>query len=65
MHTYAPCKIRCDSCTNFLVEKSSFEGFAPKRDYRVRQSTLCVSKNVIYIAFCLNCLKQGVGSTVD
>ena len=25
----------------------------------------CVSKNVIYIAFCLNCLKQGVGSTVD
>ena len=24
-----------------------------------------VSKNIIYIEFCLNCLKQGVGSTVD
>lgn len=23
------------------------------------------SKNVIYIAYCLSCLKQGVGSTVD
>ena len=31
----------------------------------VRWSTSCVSKNVIYIAFCLNCLKQGVRSTVD
>ena len=25
----------------------------------------CVSKNVIYVAFCLNCLKQGLGYTVD
>ena len=33
--------------------------------YKVRRSTSCVSKNVIYTAFCLNCLKQGVGSTVD
>ena len=37
----------------------------PKKVYKVRRSTSCVSKNVIYIAFCLNCLKQGVGSTVD
>ena len=29
------------------------------------QSCTEFSKNVIYIAFCLNCLKQGVGSTVD
>ena len=36
-----------------------------QRVYKIRQSTSCVSKNVIYIAFCLNCLKQGVGSTVD
>ena len=65
MHTYVPCKQRCDSCANFVVPKSSFECFATKRVYKVRRSTSCVSKNVIYIAFCLNCLKQGVGSTVD
>ena len=65
MHTYVSCKQRCDSCANFVVAKSSFECFATKRIYKVRRSTSCVSKNVIYIAFCLNCLKQGVGSTVD
>ena len=65
MHTYVPCKQRRDSRANFVVVKSSFECFATKRIYKVRWSTSCVSKNVIYIAFCLNCLKQGVGSTVD
>ena len=61
MHAYVPCKKRCDSCTNFVVAKSSFECFATKRVYKVRRSTSYVSKNVIYVAFCLNCLKQGVG----
>ena len=57
MHTYLPSKQRCDSCANFVVSKSSFECFATKRIYKVRRLTSCVSKNVIYIAFCLNCLK--------
>ena len=65
MLTYVPCKQRCDSCANFVAAKSSFECFATKRIYKVRWSTSCISKNVIYIAFCLNCLKQGVRSTVD
>ena len=65
MYTYVPCKKRCDSCTNFVVAKSSSECFATKRIYKVRRSTSCVFKNVICIVFCLNCLKQGVGSTVD
>ena len=65
IQTYVPCKRRCDSCANFVVAKSSFKCFATKRVYKVRQSTSCVSKNIIYIGFCLNCLKQGVGSTVD
>ena len=56
---------RCDSCTNFMVAKSSFKCFTTKRICKVRPSTSRVSKNVIYIAFCLNCLQQGVGSTVD
>ena len=65
MHTYVPCKKRCDSCANFVVAKSSSEWFATKRVYTVRQSTSWVSKNVIYIAFCLDCLKQGDRFTVD
>ena len=65
MHKYVSCKQSCDSCANFVVGKSSFECFATKRIYKVTRSTSCVSKNVIYIAFCLNSLKQGVGSTVD
>ena len=48
-----------------LVAKSSFKCFATKRVPKVRRSTSRVSKNVIYTAFCLNCLKQRVGSTVD
>ena len=65
MHTYVLCKQRCDSYANFVVAKSSFECVATKRVYKVRRSTSCVSKNVTYIAHCLNILKQGVGSTVD
>ena len=48
-----------------MVAKSSFECFATERAYKVRRSASCVSKNVIHIAFCLNCLKEGVRSTVD
>ena len=65
MHTSVPCKQRCDLCANFVVAKSSFECFPTKRLYKVRQSISCVSKNVIYIAYCVNHLKQGVGSTAD
>ena len=65
MHTYVPCKQRSDSCANFVVAKSSFKCFILKKIYKVRWSISCGSKNVIYISFWLNCLKQGVGSTVD
>ena len=65
MQTYVPCKQRCYSCANFVVAKSRFECFTTKRIYKVRRSTSCVSKNVIFITFCSNFLNQGVGSTVD
>ena len=64
-HTYVPCKERCDSCANFVVTKSSFKCFATKSVFKVRRSTSCISKNIIFIEFCLNCLKQGVRPTVD
>ena len=65
MHTHVPCNKRCNSCTNFVVAKSSFECFTTKRVCKVTRSTSYVPKNVIFIAFCLNCLKQGAGSAVD
>ena len=65
MHTYVPCKKRCDSCMNFVVANSSFECFATQGVYKVKRSTSCVSKNVVNIAFCLNSLKQGVAITVE
>ena len=65
IHTYVPSKQRCDSCAHLVVAKSSFGCFATERTYKFRRSTSCLSKNVIYIAFCLNCLKKGVRSTVD
>ena len=65
MYTYLPCRTRYDSCTKFVVTKSNFECFARKKVCKVRRSTSCISKSVIYFAFCLNCLKQVVVSTVD
>ena len=62
---YVPCKQKCNLCANIVVAKRSFECLPTKRVYKVRRSTSCVSKNVLYIAFCLNCLIQGVRSTVD
>ena len=65
IHIHVPCNKRFDSCTNFVVTKSSFECFTTKIIYKFRRSTSCVSNNAIYIAFCLSCLKRGVGSIVD
>ena len=56
MYRYVSCNKQCDSCASFVVAESSFECFATKRIY---------TKNAIYIAFCLNSLKQEVGSAVD
>ena len=56
MYRYVSCNKQCDSCASFVVAESSFECFATKRIY---------IKNAIYIAFCLNSLKQEVGSAVD
>ena len=64
IHTYVPCKQKCDSCANFVVAKSSFKRFATKRVYKVRRSTSCASKSVIYIAFCLNCLKDDIDDLI-
>ena len=36
---------------------------ATGRKYKIRRDTACSSRNVIYVAYCIKCMKQGVGST--
>lgn len=35
------------------------------RAYKIRRGNTCSTKNVIYIAYCFTCHKQGLGSTVS
>ena len=55
----------CDSCNNFVDEKTYIECNAAGRKYKIRRDTSCNSKNVIYVAYCIKYLKQGVGSTAS
>ena len=62
---YVRCnKSSCDSCDNFVDEISSITCHATKRRFKIRKESSCATNNVIYVAYCKNCGKQGVGSTV-
>ena len=39
--------------------------FATGRIFKIRRDSSYQTKNVIYVAYCLNCQKQRVGSTVS
>ena len=56
-------RTRCDLCTNFLLQGSSFSSCATKKVYHIRSFLSCTSKCVIYLATCLKCNMQYVGST--
>ena len=62
---YVPCKQKCDLCANIVVAKSSFECLPTKEFTKLDVLPHAFPKNVLYIVFCLNCLIQGVRSTVD
>ena len=62
---YRKCKKGCDSCNNYVIETSSITSFATKRTFKIRRDSTCASKNVIYVAHCKKCGKQGVGSTIS
>ena len=47
------------------LQKVVLNNFPTKITDKVRQFISYASKNVIYIVFCLSCLKQEVRSTVD
>ena len=63
---YTKCTYKnCDSCNNFVDETTYIERNATGRKYKIRRDTSCSSKNVIYVAYCIKCMKQGVGSTIS
>ena len=62
---YKSCgKKKCDSCQNFVIETTSIKSFATGRVYHIRRPSTCSTPNVIYVAICQTCGKQGVGSTI-
>ena len=58
------CMKRYDSCKNFADHISSFECFATfLKIFKIRRSLTCTTPNMICLAYCTKCGKQGVGST--
>ena len=65
-HGYIKCSYKiCDSCNTFVGETTYTECNATGRKYKIRRVTSCNSENVIYVAYCVKCIKQGVGSTTS
>ena len=54
---------RCDCCKHFLVPGGSFSSAATGRLFSIRKILTCTSVNVVYLAQCVACGLQGVGST--
>ena len=61
---YERCQKKCDSCDNFVVPTSFVKSFATGRKFTIRNHLTCQTQNVIYLAFCKSCHRQGVGSTI-
>ena len=62
---YLKCGQKCDSCDNFVIPTDKIVCFATSKTYNIRRLLTCSSKYLIYLAFCLVCKEQGVGSTFD
>ena len=56
---------RCYSCKNFLNLGISFRAAATGRIFLILKSLTCTSSNVVYLAECVLCGLQGVGSTAN
>ena len=55
---YTKCSYKnCDYCNNFVDETNHIGCNATGRKYKIRRDTTCNSKNVIYAAYCINCMK--------
>ena len=64
-HGYKKWGRKCNSCNNFILEKTAFVCFAKGTKFKICRASTCNKKNVIYLAFCKKCNKQDVGSCVE
>ena len=48
-----------------MQETSYIKSHATGRRFKIRRESTCTTKNVVYVAVCTTCGKQGVGSTVS
>ena len=62
---YVKCTRKCDSCNNFVDATSNITSFATGRKFKIRSDITCNTRNIIYVAYCVSCGKQGVGSSVS
>ena len=54
-----------DSCNNFVDATTYIKCNATGKKYKIRRDTSYNSKNVIYVAYYIKCMKEGVGSTTS
>ena len=61
------CDRKCDSCQQFVEETSCITSHATRRKFKINRDITCIytTSNVIYVAYCTTCGKQGVGSTTS
>ena len=63
LHGCTKCNKRCDLCKNYFAESCSFKSSATSRYSSIKQNVTCTTRNAIYLATCIKCDKQYVGST--
>ena len=64
-HGYKKCGRKCDSCNNFVLEKTYFICFSTGTKFKIRRDSTCNTNNIICLAYCKKCYKQGVGSCIE
>ena len=56
---------KCDSWNNVVNETTCIECNPTVRKYKTRRDASCNLKNVIYVAYSIKCIKQGIGTTTS
>ena len=64
-HGYKSCKKKCGYYNNLVTEVTAIKCFATGRIFKIKRDSSCKTENVVCVAYCLNCQKQGLGSTVS
>ena len=65
VHGYKKCGKKCHSWNTFVNETSFVVSKATRQKYWMRRDSTCITKNVIYLAYCTKCGEQVTGSTVS